>query len=79
MSYKISDLEKYDEANLGMSLLASNGSSTNRLTIDSIVKLVKSSLGYDRVLEKCTHCGQWGAVMCSCPNCGAPIDPKEGL
>lgn len=28
------------------------------------------------VLEKCDHCGHWGAVMCECPKCGAPIDPK---
>lgn len=27
------------------------------------------------VLEKCQHCGQWGAVMCQCRHCGAPIDP----
>ena len=29
------------------------------------------------VLEKCDHCGHWGAVMCECPKCDAPIDPKH--
>lgn len=48
-----------------------------RLSFGSIVEAVKKSMGYERVLEKCTYCGHWGAVMCACPQCGAPIDPKE--
>lgn len=58
------------------------GGTQNKVTMESlinhdeIVAKVKKSLGYDRVLEKCTHCGQWGAVMCACPHCGAPIDPR---
>lgn len=41
-----------------------------------LIAQIKKELGIDRVLEKCTHCGQWGAVMCACPHCGAPIDPR---
>ncbi len=44
--------------------------------VQSIVAAVKKSLGMERVLEKCLYCGQWGAVMCACPSCGHPIDPK---
>lgn len=53
-----------------------NGGMSKRVEIGAIVTAVKKSMGYDRVLEKCVHCGQWGAVMCACPQCGAPIDPK---
>lgn len=63
-------------------IITDDGGGASRVRIDSIINhdeivaKVKKSLGYDRVLEKCTHCGQWGAVMCACPHCGAPIDPR---
>ena len=57
-------------------LVAQSDDVTGKITIDSIVESVKKSMGLDRVLEKCGHCGQWGAVMCACPQCGAPIDPQ---
>jgi hypothetical protein len=28
----------------------------------------------EKVIKKCGHCGQWGAVQCACRSCGAPID-----
>lgn len=41
-----------------------------------LIDHIKASLGYyPEVLKKCTHCGQWGAIMCACRSCGAPIDP----
>lgn len=50
---------------------------STHVDLETIAGEVKRIIGvYDRVLEKCGHCGQWGAVMCSCPQCGAPIDPK---
>ena len=48
-----------------------------RPSMDDIIAKVKKSLGFERVLEKCPACGQWGAVMCACPHCGHPIDPKQ--
>lgn len=51
---------------------------TGKTTLKSIKESIKKELGYMvRVLEKCKHCGQYGAVMCACPHCGAPIDPAE--
>ena len=45
----------------------------SRVTLSNLIK----SIGYpEKVLEKCPACGQWGAVMCECPKCGHPIDPK---
>jgi len=29
---------------------------------------------YDKVVIKCSYCGQWGARKCACKYCGAPID-----
>lgn len=47
------------------------------LDISDIVKSVKKELGViDNPLRKCIYCGQWGAVHCDCPKCGAPIDPE---
>lgn len=49
---------------------------TAKVTMKSLIDQVKESLGYyPEVLKKCKYCGQWGAVMCACPACGAPIDP----
>lgn len=49
-----------------------------RMFTSELIGMVRKELGYMvRVLEKCSHCGQYGAVMCACPSCGAPIDPKE--
>jgi hypothetical protein len=60
------------------SFLASNNESSGKVTFVDLISNLKKELGYQvRVLEKCSHCGQWGAVMCACPHCGAPIDPKE--
>lgn len=74
MNKTIDMLELKDNADY---IMAGTGTNTHRLSIDSIVQAVKKSAGYDRVLEKCPACGQWGAVMCECPKCGHPIDPKE--
>jgi hypothetical protein len=27
----------------------------------------------DKVLLRCKYCGQYGAIYCACPSCGAPI------
>lgn len=74
---KISQLPKVNDLN-GLSLVGSSEAGSVRLEMPDVVKAVKNAIGlYDRVLEKCSFCGQWGAVMCECPKCGAPIDPKE--
>jgi hypothetical protein len=26
-----------------------------------------------KVIIRCSHCGQWGAVKCACKHCGAPM------
>ena len=44
----------------------------------SMLEQIKAELGfYKNPLRKCGHCGQYGAVFCECPKCGAPIDPKD--
>jgi hypothetical protein len=46
------------------------------LSLDTLKEQIKAELGYYKnPLKKCRHCGQWGAVMCECVKCGAPIDP----
>lgn len=37
---------------------------------------LKNLLGYGDVIQKCSFCGQWGAVKTSCKHCGSPIDPQ---
>jgi uncharacterized Fe-S radical SAM superfamily protein PflX len=48
-------------------------------TVNDIIEAVSKlqTIYPEKVLEKCTYCGQWGAVQCACPACGAPIDPKQ--
>lgn len=45
-------------------------------TPESIIEIMEKHLGIVRnPITKCQHCGQYGAVFCACPKCGAPIDP----
>lgn len=47
------------------------------ITPESVLELVRQELGIVKnPITKCQHCGQWGAVFCACPKCGAPIDPS---
>lgn len=53
---------------------------SKKLSIGRLFKSIKDELGfYNNPLKKCQHCRQWGAVMCSCVKCGAPIDPQKGF
>jgi hypothetical protein len=59
-----------------LSFAARNGTNAAKVSMDSLVGMVKRSLGYlEKPLVKCIHCGQWGAAYCACCHCGAPIDP----
>ena len=65
-------------------LYPSNGTSNLLKSTDitlgqSTINQIREALGLDyhkSVLRKCAHCGQYGAVQCACPHCGAPIDPE---
>ena len=47
-----------------------------KMRLGDLAEQIKAELGYYKdPLKKCKHCGQWGAVMCACVSCGAPIDP----
>ena len=73
---KITDLSKASISSPVMEFVVSANQVSQRLSVGDLVAGIKKELGYyPQVLKKCIHCGQWGAVMCACPACGAPIDP----
>lgn len=62
----------------GLSMVGTGAEGTVTIGMDQIVAQVRQAMGiYDKVLAKCSHCLQYGAIMCACPHCGAPIDPPE--
>jgi hypothetical protein len=74
---RLSDLEtSANIESVDKVLISTENGNSKTTSMQSIADFVKKEIGiYDRVLEKCAHCGQWGAVMCACRTCGAPIDP----
>jgi hypothetical protein len=44
---------------------------------NQVFKEIKEAVDPGDVIVKCRHCGQYGAVKCPCPMCGAPIDPED--
>ena len=79
MRLRVSDLPTVDGpiAPDGSILYDDGGTNgTARLTLKTLTATIAASLAPERVLEKCGHCGQWGAIMCACRYCGAPIDPQ---
>ena len=67
----------YSANNIGLTRIRAEFVANEDFDIRDFVKTDFAQIFPNKPIVKCAHCGQWGAVMCACPQCGAPIDPVK--
>jgi len=78
MSPVINDLYPIRELNKSTVFLSADSEHTSGKVhvgdlVDEVMELMYGSK-CDKAVITCRHCGQWGARMCECRYCGAPIE-----
>jgi hypothetical protein len=76
MNKTVAQLPSVSVADIDYFVAGRDDGGANKVSFEMVNDEIKRELGYYKnPLKKCVHCGQWGAVMCECVKCGAPIDP----